>query len=686
MSEVFINNLTIENFGPFYGTTTFNFETLEDRCGVLIGGKNGAGKTHLLRAIYLAVVGETGVHDLSSIEKSGSETSKFRFEESLNRKAAAEGQNTSQFEIEIVLRDRSGGGARKLTLVRNITHRSNSTKWDSIAIDHEGSQEVDDVIIQRIRDSLLPRHLARFFFFDAERSQGLNLGDKEIIDGVSRILGLWTYEELTHDLRNLIQNKIPKQFNSRLLADEERKLSDLSSEVSRIQGHHKSEREKELEIEYELKEMESDLASIEDELRILGVIDPEELDKKRQRREELKESKDKLEAVLYTSWEMALPIALLGDYRLELHDYLLREEKRNEWERSKETVEPKIPQVKKDVFENVVDEYRLGDKQYTYFADRLDFALRRIFHPPPEGMSESVFVLDRVDTSAQVRQKIMQGGTLSTLAERTMAIEKLTLELREIDSWIKQSQQDSHAIARSGELNERAKNLRKQQDDLYAKLKDSKTEQARLESKLKELKREEENQRKIVEKAQKGRSLSTLAARYRETVEEVQKRAAIQLRHSIGDLVGDLWLDISDRSNEFSGMEFDNHWKCNLIQKNGNKVGWENTNASAGQRQVRVLAFYEALRRLARLVPPLVVDTPLGRLDKEVRTAVMEKLYLSGHQSIILATNSEIDPEGDLYQRINNQLARVYTLEPHGDQDSPYYEVSLKPDYFGKRL
>ena len=64
MSEVYIDSLTLKNFGPFYGEHTFNFATHDDRCAILIGGKNGAGKTHLLRALYLGVVGETGVHDL----------------------------------------------------------------------------------------------------------------------------------------------------------------------------------------------------------------------------------------------------------------------------------------------------------------------------------------------------------------------------------------------------------------------------------------------------------------------------------------------------------------------------------------------------------------------------------------------------------------------------------------------
>jgi len=92
------------------------------------------------------------------------------------------------------------------------------------------------------------------------------------------------------------------------------------------------------------------------------------------------------------------------------------------------------------------------------------------------------------------------------------------------------------------------------------------------------------------------------------------------------------------------------------------------------------------LRRLAKLVPPLVVDTPLARLDKDVRASVLDKLYLSGHQSLILSTDSEIDPDGELFRSIRNRVARVYTLHPHGDPDSTDYQVRVSDDYFGREL
>src|SRR5438309_9459173 len=115
MPEVYIDTLTLQNFGPFYGEHTFDFRSLEGKSGILIGGKNGAGKTHLLRALYLAVVGETGVHDLKTLDSSDS--TRFNFDKSLNRKAAAEGADTARFEISITQRPENGAGAKKLRLI-----------------------------------------------------------------------------------------------------------------------------------------------------------------------------------------------------------------------------------------------------------------------------------------------------------------------------------------------------------------------------------------------------------------------------------------------------------------------------------------------------------------------------------------------------------------------------------------
>ncbi len=542
-------------------------------------------------------------------------------------------------------------------------------------------------MIQKLRDSFLPRHLARFFFFDAERSQSINLGQQDIVEGVSRIIGLWSYTELENDLRQLINSKIPRVFNTVGGPDPETTLAELNGKVITSEGILKARRREHDALDRDLREVEVELLEVEDDLKTLGAVDPDELQKAQERRTELTEAKAKLESKLTDAWELALPISLLGVYRKELHDALSAEERRREWESAKSTVQPKIPQVKEDVFGKAPKEFGLQPDVESFYMNRLEDALARLFHPPPIGMPERIYLADRNDVSAQVRSRLAANQrTLQDLAELCVSIEKMDVELRELDQKLKQMQHNTAAYKRGVELHEKRGGLISRRDQISKRLKDIDAEIARLDVELTDLKRQETTQREIAERAERGESLAAMATRYREAAGEIRSRAAIQMRRQISEEVGKLWVEITERQREFVGMDFDSHWQCWLIRRDGKKATWEESNTSAGQRQVRMLAFYEALRRLAKLVPPLVVDTPLARLDKEVRNNVLDRLYLSGHQSIILSTNAEVDPEGQLFDQIRDRLARVYTLHPHGKPDSPNYEVRITSDYFGHDL
>ncbi len=395
MPEVHIDSLTVENFGPFYGEHTLDFRVLEEKCGILIGGKNGAGKTHLLRALYLAIVGESGVGDLKKLE-TGSDATRFVFEKSLNRRALSEGQDTLRLKTTVSLRDEVVG-SRRVEFAREIRFRPSSPPvWQHYATRSDAPGRIEDEqVIQKLRDAFLPRHLARFFFFDAERSQGMNLSQQDVIEGISRVLGYHAYAELEIDLRQLIVSKIPRVFNSNGGPNAQTTLAELSGRILTVEGLLKARRHERESLARNLREKEAELSELEDELKTLGAVDPVEMEKAQQRNAELTAAKARLEARLTEAWEMALPLTLLGSYRTELHDALAAEERRREWEGAKAAVEPKIPQVRKEVFEDPPLEFSLTSDVETFYVKRLENALHKLFNPPPDGMPERVFILDQ---------------------------------------------------------------------------------------------------------------------------------------------------------------------------------------------------------------------------------------------------------------------------------------------------
>lgn len=687
MPNVYLDSLTIEDFGPFYGIQTFDFTTKGNRNAILIGGKNGAGKTHLLRALYLACVGEAGKGDLRRVE-TGSEATKFIFEHSLNRRARSEGKDYSRIEIGISLKDENGGGERKIRLNREIRHRPSSPPVfvSSGERDGDGKTIEDEQFLQKLREAFLPRHLASFFFFDAERSQNVDLSQRDIVDGISRVLGLQSYIELENDLRTLYNQKIPKVFNSNS-GESERRLMDITAEIQKTDGYIASFSQEEAIARTELEDVVAGLSNVEDQLKTIGAVDPQELERIQKRRLEVQEALKQLEYQLLNAWDFVLPLAILGSYRHELSQALEAEERLRQWQSARSSVEPKIPQVRSDVFEDVPEDKLLDPERLAFYRERLEKALVSLFHPPPEGMAERAYIAERSDLSAQIRGKLnTYTGAAQALEETCARLDAMDTELRELESRLRQLTQDRSAMEVGNKLREQRGELLERKNNLEKKLQNAQMEVSTLSDRLSELKREEKVLSEIVQKSQQGRTLGSLAQKYRDAVTEIQHRASIMLRGKISETVSDLWLDIADRRHEFEKLTFDKDWGCTLFRRDGTKVAWDDINPSAGQRQVRLLAFTESLRRLAKLTPPLVVDTPMGRLDKEVRESVLDTIYLGGHQSVILATNAEIDPDGPLFDQIKRRLARVYTLKPYGESGSIDYRVGLQTNYFGRTV
>jgi DNA sulfur modification protein DndD len=75
---------------------------------------------------------------------------------------------------------------------------------------------------------------------------------------------------------------------------------------------------------------------------------------------------------------------------------------------------------------------------------------------------------------------------------------------------------------------------------------------------------------------------------------------------------------------------------------------------------------------------PVVIDTPLGRLDGEHRRALVERYFPdASHQVILLSTDEEVD--ADLSRRLENAVAHRYLIGySSADQSS-----SFRPGYFG---
>ncbi len=98
---------------------------------------------------------------------------------------------------------------------------------------------------------------------------------------------------------------------------------------------------------------------------------------------------------------------------------------------------------------------------------------------------------------------------------------------------------------------------------------------------------------------------------------------------------------------------------------------------SAGEKQIYSIAMLEALAKTSGRNLPVIIDTPLGRLDSKHRTKLVESYFpVASHQVIVLSTDTEVDSK--FYDDLMNKISHAYHLS--FDEDSGSTEV--KPGYF----
>ena len=98
---------------------------------------------------------------------------------------------------------------------------------------------------------------------------------------------------------------------------------------------------------------------------------------------------------------------------------------------------------------------------------------------------------------------------------------------------------------------------------------------------------------------------------------------------------------------------------------------------SAGERQLLAVSLLWGLARASGRPLPIVVDTPLGRLDASHRTHLVERYFPNAsHQVLLLSTDEEIDEK--YYPKLKSRVGHSYMLEFDDKLDS----TQIKPGYF----
>ncbi len=642
-----IKKLTLHNFGVYANTNTFEFNS--NKPIVLIGGKNGRGKTTVLEAVLLSLYGS---NSFSYKESKYSSYSKYL----LSYVNESDGTKESYVEMSFVL---DGSSKDVITVRRSWSGNKNIAK-ERILVKKNG---VDDGFLtsnwSMYIENILPSALSSFFFFDGEKIAELaaDKTNRNMINSIKALLGVTVLENLKNDIRRIISSI--GNADSNKLAEELEGLRDkkinAENELFIIDQRIDDLNQKKVEIEKKIEQQHiaflkkgGDIASKRQDLFT-----------------ELSDLKSKLYSIDESLVSLAaseLPLNLVSGILCSIKEDAEQELESMQLSNSVKTINSfykeysanqkrQFPTIQKFIdFINEKEKnnerqvlYCLSDSAYyqiqNLVASRLDDSIKAL-----ENTVVSKFkVLERIEDIQNYLSIEIDEAAISKINKKIKSLEaeKETLEAK-IEVLIKERVHvNGECIKATSEFNR------------Y------------VEGYIKELDSNEDNQRTV--------KYAYLAIKL---LDEFQKRVQIDKIQDLAQVMTERYKMLANKGNLISRIEID---PVSLEFKYINSTGAEvqKEKLSAGEKQLMVIAMLWALAICSKKKLPVIIDTPLSRLDNEHRLSLINTYFPNvSEQTIILSTDSEVDDK--YYKLMSNNVGDTFTLIYDDDKQ----QSTIKTGYY----
>ena len=147
--------------------------------------------------------------------------------------------------------------------------------------------------------------------------------------------------------------------------------------------------------------------------------------------------------------------------------------------------------------------------------------------------------------------------------------------------------------------------------------------------------------------------------------------------HQLADAMTDVYKKLAHK-NQVDRIDIDETGQTRILSREGQEIPFDK---SAGENQVFATALLAGLANISGLDAPLVVDTPLGRLDSTHRANIL-KYWVSDkkRQVILLSQDKEIDRE--TYATLEPNVGMTYLLQHSEIGNGIGRTIATENDYF----
>jgi|BioPla2DNA2_1021312.scaffolds.fasta_scaffold03724_4 DNA sulfur modification protein DndD len=634
--------LFLGNFGIFRGYTELDLALQQDhpqRNIILIGGMNGRGKTTLLEAILTALYGRYS----PAVKHSG-----LTYSEYLRKYTNQAGGNT-RASVQLSFSVGEGKTQQDLSIQRSwdcgMARLGEKVQvWVDGVIDHHLSQNW-----YLFMEEILPAGVAGLFFFDGEKVSSIaeDLGGQYTRRAIDSLLGIDIIDRLVRDLTRIVTRNKKRLRSTALLEDttgletqRDKLLTDLVQRRTQYEGMVK-----------QVAVLRLKLAEAEELFLKEGGTLGDAAEQLNELREALAtrfvEAKARLLGLAAGPMPLNLVRPLLEKVRIQAEKEAESEVARHRNEYLKE-LSAKITKRLNGASSGVLQEVQeiLWSEQES-LAPKL--GIDTTFHLSPMGAQQLSSLLNRsLESEVDVAKKFID--ELSHLKE----------EMSKVDLLLSMEPDQEQVASRLADVKRVAYELRSAEDELEELGLEIETLQRELQVVESNLRRsierilQQENEEDAVKRVIQY-ALTTI-----DTMSRFRKRLVDNKARELAECVMECFLSLTNKECLVGGLRLDPEtYSLTMFRTDGDEL--LTSQLSTGERQMLAVSLLWGLGKGSGKRIPVVIDTPLARLDSSHRhNYVKHYLPHASHQVIVLSTDEEI--VGKHLEMLKGSIASEYLL------------------------
>lgn len=636
-----IKRLSLYNFGVYAGANTFVFSNKKPV--VLIGGMNGRGKTTFLNAVLIALYGGNSfAYRESSYNTYGQYLRSF-----VN---AADGSLEASVEIEFKI---NRDDADTFIVCRNWNAKGKRTKE---VIQVKKNNEINTFLSNNwlmFIENILPSALSPYFFFDGDNIADLAVGstDDKMKNSIKTLLGISVLDQLETDLIRM-DNSISKKNSANNDDDKIEALRDAAQQFQDALNDIDQQIEKE---QAKLEEIDTKIEKKNADYVAKGGLIVEQRQELFQKRTQLHAELQQLRAMEIELAGSDLPLSLVSGLIEKIYEKTKAEN---------ESREVRIAAAKlKELYSDYSNKKSKDIKAFLDYVDSV--AWEKSGETGYDYSHEFLY-----ETKGLLEQK---------LKERRSQTEKIIRDVKKISEKINEADEqlaidiDEKKVSSIFRDIKKLEQMRIATEELLARLFRQRSEAngrfIRASSEYSHFVEETLSSIELNEEFDRLQSYNYKALQIiKEYKIQLQKRKISVLT----DTITDCFKQLSNKRNLISKIVMDyESLEFSYLDAEGQLVPKESL--SEGEKQMMIISILWALAKCSKRRLPVIIDTPLARLDSAHRRALVQTYFpKASDQTIILSTDSEII--GEYYNLIKKNVTDEFTLVYDDETKSTHIE------------